>query len=110
MANFLADDIDFAEYMDLTEHDQRVISSGQHVAVHIHDLPAAKELQAQLEPVGQLVLAGFLHVLKGDRFQAGTDVLGGLLCVFEAGSAELQILTPPLGRLRNAAAALSGGR
>lgn len=30
MANFIADDIDFAEYMDLTEHDQRVISSGQY--------------------------------------------------------------------------------
>ena len=30
MANFIADDIDFAEYMDLTEHDQRVIPSGQY--------------------------------------------------------------------------------
>lgn len=30
MANFLTDDIDFAAYMDTTEHDQRVISSGQY--------------------------------------------------------------------------------
>jgi len=30
VANFLADDIDFAAYMDLTEHDQRVVSSGQY--------------------------------------------------------------------------------
>jgi twinkle protein len=30
MANFISDDIDFTAYMDLTEHDHRVISSGQY--------------------------------------------------------------------------------
>lgn len=30
MANFLEDDVDFAAYMDLTEHDQRVIGAGQY--------------------------------------------------------------------------------
>lgn len=30
MANFIGDDIDFGAYMDLTEHDHRVISSGQY--------------------------------------------------------------------------------
>lgn len=30
MANFIPNDIDFGAYMDLTEHDQRVVSSGQY--------------------------------------------------------------------------------
>lgn len=30
MANFLANDIDFGEWMDLTEHDQRVVPSGSY--------------------------------------------------------------------------------
>jgi len=30
MANFLTDDIDFSSYMDLTEHDHRVIASGEY--------------------------------------------------------------------------------
>lgn len=30
MANFISDDIDFAAYMDMTEHDQKVVSVGQY--------------------------------------------------------------------------------
>ena len=83
-----------------------IVGQRQHVAVDVGQLPAAQELQPELEPVGQLVLAGLLHVLNGDRLQAGADVLGGLLCAREAGPAELQVLITPLGRLRNAAARL----
>ena len=83
-----------------------IVGQRQHVAVDVGQLPAAQELKPELEPVGQLVPADLLHVLNGDRLQAGADALGGLLRAREAGSAELQVICAALGSLHNAAAHL----